>query len=47
MPINNTLAFIKTANTPNGHVEVHIASRTSNYQNRILETATTLPQPPS
>jgi hypothetical protein len=35
------LAFIKTANTPNGHVEVHIASSASNYQQRILETATT------
>ncbi len=35
------LAFIKTSNTPNGHVEVHIASRSSNYQTRILETPTT------
>jgi hypothetical protein len=35
------LVFIKTGNTPNGHVEVHIASRASNYQTRILETATT------
>ena len=35
------LAFIKTSNTPNGHVEVHIASRASNYQQRVLETATT------
>ena len=38
---NQDLAFIKTNNTPNGHVEVHIASRASNYQTRILETATT------
>ena len=38
---NLDLAFIKTSNTPNGHVEVHIASRASNYQTRILETATT------
>ncbi|MCR8560638.1 hypothetical protein KXD93_23485, partial [Mucilaginibacter sp. BJC16-A38] len=35
------LAFIKTSNTPNGHVEVHIASRASNYQQRILELSTT------
>jgi hypothetical protein len=38
---NLDLVFIKTSNTPNGHVEVHIASRSSNYQTRILETATT------
>ena len=38
---NQDLAFIKTNNTPNGHVEVHIASRASNYQTRTLETATT------
>ena len=38
---NQDLAFIKTSNTPNGHVEVHIASRASNYQTRTLETATT------
>jgi hypothetical protein len=38
---NQDLAFIKTRNTPNGHVEVHIASRASNYQIRTLETATT------
>ncbi|WP_046167161.1 hypothetical protein [Chromobacterium vaccinii] len=38
---NNDLAFIKTANTPSGRVEVHIASRASNYQTRTLETATT------
>lgn len=36
-----TLAFIRTANTPNGHVEVHLASGLSGYQTRILETATT------
>ena len=41
MPINNTLVFIKTANTPNNHVEVHLASGSSDYQTRILETATT------
>jgi hypothetical protein len=38
---NLDLAFIKTSNTPSGRVEVHIASRASNYQSRILETATT------
>ena len=38
---NQDLAFIKTSNTPNGHVEVHIASRASNYQTRVLETPTT------
>ena len=37
----NDLIFIKTSNTPNGHVEVHIASASSNYQTRIVETATT------
>jgi hypothetical protein len=35
------LVFIKTSNTPNGHVEVHIASGKSNYQTRVLEVATT------
>jgi hypothetical protein len=35
------LVFIKTANTPNGHIEVHIASRSSNYASRTLEVATT------
>jgi hypothetical protein len=39
--VNNTLAFIKTSNTPSGNVEVHLASGTSGYQTRILETATT------
>jgi hypothetical protein len=39
--VNNTLAFIKTANTPSGRVEVHLASGTSGYMTRILETATT------
>jgi hypothetical protein len=38
---NLDLAFIKTSNTPNSHVEVHIASRSSNYQQRTLEVATT------
>jgi hypothetical protein len=38
---NLDLVFIKTSNTPNGHVEVHIASRASNYQQRIVETLTT------
>jgi hypothetical protein len=36
-----TLASVKTSNTPSGHVEVHLASGTSGYQTRILETATT------
>jgi hypothetical protein len=35
------LVFIKTNNTPNGHVEVHVASGASNYQTRVLEVATT------
>jgi hypothetical protein len=35
------LVFIKTSNTPSGHVEVHIASAASNYQTRVIETATT------
>src|SRR5205823_5028457 len=35
------LVFIKTDNTPNGHVEVHISSAASQYQTRILEVATT------
>jgi len=34
------LVFIKTANTPSNMVEVHIASGKSQYQTRILETAT-------
>jgi hypothetical protein len=39
--VDNTLAFIKTSHTPNGHVEVHIASHASDYQTRTLQTATT------
>ena len=35
------LVFIKTANTPSGNVEVHIASGASKYQTRIFESATT------
>ncbi len=35
------LVFIKTNNTGDGHVEVHIASGASNYQTRIFESATT------
>ena len=35
------LVFIKTANTPSGKVEVHIASGESGYKTRTLETATT------
>jgi len=38
---NNDLAFIKTANTPNGHVEVHISPASSNYQERTVQTPTT------
>ncbi|KAI1353324.1 hypothetical protein F5Y01DRAFT_303304 [Xylaria sp. FL0043] len=34
------LGFIKTANTPSGRVEVHIASGASNYTVRTLEKAT-------
>jgi len=34
------LIYIKTRNTPNGHVEVHVASQASNYQTRIFEEAT-------
>lgn len=41
------LVFIKTANTPSGKVEVHIASAKSNYQNLVLQTATSFDlQPP-
>ncbi len=32
------LVFIKTANTGTGRVEVHVASKSSNYQTRIWET---------
>ncbi|MBT9099940.1 hypothetical protein KFZ76_19765 [Methylovulum psychrotolerans] len=39
--LNRDLTFIKTANTPNGHVEIHTASATSNYQTRTLELWTT------
>jgi hypothetical protein len=35
------LVFIKTRNTPSNHVEVHVASGASNFQTRVLETATT------
>lgn len=35
------LVYIKTSNTPNNLVEVHIASASSNYQSRIVETQTT------
>lgn len=35
------LVFIKTSNTPNGHVKVHIASGSSKYHTRILEVPTT------
>ncbi|KAI0190992.1 hypothetical protein EV127DRAFT_76586 [Xylaria flabelliformis] len=34
------LVFIKTANTPSGRVEVHIASGASSYRTRTQETAT-------
>jgi hypothetical protein len=34
------LYFIKTANTPGGTVEVHIASGASRYQSRTLDVAT-------
>jgi len=39
--MTQNLTFIKTSNTPNGHVEVHVASAASNYQTRTLETPTT------
>jgi hypothetical protein len=35
------LYFVKINNTPNGHIEVHVASAASNYQTRVIETATT------
>lgn len=35
------LAFISTSNTPSGSVEIHIASRGSNYRSGKLETTTT------
>lgn len=38
------LAFIKTANTATGRVEVYIASGASGYQTRILETSTVFPE---
>jgi hypothetical protein len=38
---NRDLAFIRTSNTPNNHIEIHIASAASNYQHKTLETATT------
>ncbi|KAG0295827.1 hypothetical protein BGZ97_004727 [Linnemannia gamsii] len=38
---NPDLVFIKTSNTPSGRVEVHIASGSSNYQQRIVEVPTT------
>ncbi len=41
------LVFLKTSNTPSGNVEVHIASGKSNYQTRILETATTFANDPA
>jgi hypothetical protein len=37
---NLDLVFIKTANTPSGHVEVHIASYASQYQMRTVEIST-------
>src|SRR5208282_4900083 len=40
-PGSADLVFIKTANTPNNLVEVHVASRASNYQTRIYATQTT------
>src|SRR5690242_18971718 len=36
------LVFVKTANTPSGFVEVHVASGKSSYSERIVEVATTL-----
>ena len=41
------LYFIKTRNTPNGMVEVHIASGASRYQARTLEVATTFASEPN
>jgi hypothetical protein len=38
---NPDLVFVKTRNTPNGMVEVHIASGASMYQTRTLEAPTT------
>lgn len=35
------LIYIKTSNTGTGYVEIHVASGSSTYQTRILETATT------
>jgi peptidase A4-like protein/VCBS repeat protein len=35
------LVFLKTAFTPSGKVEIHVASGASQYRNRILERATT------
>ena len=38
---NQDLALIATSGTASGHVEVHIASRASGYQARVLQLATT------
>ncbi|MCJ1386396.1 hypothetical protein MMC17_009522 [Xylographa soralifera] len=38
------LVFIKTANTVTGLVEIHIASASSNYAQRVLKTGTAFPQ---
>lgn len=35
------LIYIKTSNTSTGYVEVHVASGSSTYKTRVLETATT------
>lgn len=37
------LVFIKTANTPSGHVEVHIVSGASNFQTRICDAVSAFP----
>jgi hypothetical protein len=38
------LAYIKTSSTGTGYVEVHIASSSSTFKTRILDTATTFAQ---
>jgi len=40
------LIFVKTANTPSGRVEVHVASAASGYQKRVFEAPTTFAAAP-
>lgn len=42
-PIIPDLIFIKTANTPSGMAEIHVATSSSQFQQFILQTSTALP----